>query len=132
MSTVAIPNWKFKQGSWNTGLDMSVFESFGETESGEEWGAYLLAWDPVNQREAWRHTHRTGFNGGTLSTGDNLLFEGSADGRFVAYRASDGKQLWESPVGTGAMAGPVTYVVERRAVRRDRCGLGRLLRTLGR
>ncbi len=104
-------NWKFQPNSWNTGLDMSAFESFGETESTETWGAYLLAWDPVNQREVWRHTHRTGFNGGTLSTGDDLLFEGSADGRFVAYRASDGKQLWESPVGTGAMAGPVTYLV---------------------
>ena len=43
------PNWKFQQGSWNTGLDMSVFESFGETESNEAWGAYLLAWDPVAQ-----------------------------------------------------------------------------------
>ncbi|MBK7948545.1 MAG: PQQ-dependent dehydrogenase, methanol/ethanol family [Deltaproteobacteria bacterium] len=104
-------DWKFKQGMFNTGLDMSAFETFGENDSTETWGAYLLAWDPVNQREVWRHTHRTGFNGGTLSTGDNLLFEGSADGRFVAYRASDGKQLWESPVGTGAMAGPVTYVV---------------------
>ncbi|MEZ4333645.1 MAG: PQQ-dependent dehydrogenase, methanol/ethanol family [Myxococcota bacterium] len=106
------PNWKFTPNSWNTGLDMSAFENFGESESTESWGAYLLAWDPVNQREVWRHTHRTGFNGGTLSTGENLLFEGSADGRFVAYRASDGKQLWESPVGTGAMAGPVTYVVD--------------------
>jgi len=104
------PEWKFKQGSWNTGLDMSVFESFGEAESTEGWGAYLIAWDPVAKREVWRHTHRTAFNGGTLSTGDDLLFEGSADGRFVAYRASDGTQLWESPVGTGAMAGPVTYV----------------------
>ena len=111
MSTAGDPNWKFQQGSWNTGLDMSVFESFGETDSDEAWGAYLLAWDPVAKREVWRHTHRTAFNGGTLSTGDNLLFEGSADGRFVAYRASDGKQLWESPVGTGAMAGPVTYEV---------------------
>jgi len=107
------PEWKFQQGSWNTGLDMSVFETFGETEGEnvESWGAYLLAWDPVRQREVWRHTHRTGFNGGTLSVGDNLIFEGSADGRFVAYRATDGEPLWESPVGTGAMAGPVTYEV---------------------
>lgn len=103
--------WKFQRGSWNTGLDMSAFERFGETESTETWGAYLLAWDPVRQREVWRHTHRTAFNGGTLSVGDDLLFEGAADGRFVAYRARDGEPLWESPVGTGAMAGPVTYVV---------------------
>ncbi len=105
------PDWKFQPNGWNTGLDMSAFETFGETESNESWGAYLLAWDPVNQREVWRHTHRTGFNGGTLSTGDDLLFEGAADGRFVAYRASDGEPLWESPVGTGAMAGPITYLV---------------------
>ncbi len=112
------PEWEYRPGSWNTGLDMSAFESFGEVEAAaadagqDEWGAYLLAWDPVRQREAWRVPHRTAFNGGTLSTGRNLLFEGSADGRFVAYRASDGRRLWESPVGTGVMAAPVTYEID--------------------
>jgi len=112
------PDWQYTQNSWNTGLDMSAFESYGAVESAaadeaqSRWGAYLLAWDPVRQREAWRVPHRTAFNGGTLSTGRNLLFEGSADGRFVAYRASDGEKLWESPVGTGVMAAPITYQIE--------------------
>jgi quinohemoprotein ethanol dehydrogenase len=106
------PNWDYKPGQWNTGIDMAVYENFGSTEDSERWEAYLLAWDPVAQREAWRIPHITAFNGGTLSTGDNLLFEGSADGRFVAYRASDGTKLWQSPVGTGVMAGPITYEID--------------------
>jgi PQQ-dependent dehydrogenase (methanol/ethanol family) len=106
------PDWKYVPGDWNTGLDMSAFESYGNVDGDESWGAYLLAWDPVAQKEVWRVPHRTAFNGGTLSTGQNLLFEGSADGRFVAYRASDGAVLWESPVGTGVMAGPISYEVD--------------------
>lgn len=106
------PDWTYKRGQWNTGIDMAVYEDFGSDESDLRWEAYLLAWDPVNQREAWRVPHITAFNGGTLSTGDNLLFEGSADGRFVAYRASDGTKLWESPVGTGVMAGPISYEID--------------------
>jgi quinohemoprotein ethanol dehydrogenase len=74
--------------------------------------ASLVAWDPVAQREAWSVDHVTGFNGGTLSTAGDLVFQGSADGRFVAYRAKDGKKLWESPAGTGVMAGPVTYSID--------------------
>ena len=105
-------DWSYAPGDWNTGLDMAAFESFGSDESGERWEAFLLAWDPVAGREAWRVPHITAFNGGTLSTGENLLFEGSADGRFVAYRASDGKKLWESPVGTGVMAGPISYEID--------------------
>ncbi len=104
--------WDYKPGRWNTGIDMAVYEDFGSDESDFSWEAYLLAWDPIEQREVWRLPHITAFNGGTLSTADNLLFEGSADGRFVAYRASDGAKLWESPVGTGVMAGPITYEID--------------------
>lgn len=105
-------DWEYAKGDWNTGLDMAAFEKFGADEGGGHWEAFLLAWDPVARKEAWRVPHVTAFNGGTLSTGENLLFEGSADGRFVAYRASDGTKLWESPVGTGVMAGPVTYEID--------------------
>ncbi len=105
------PDWDYTPGQWNTGIDMAVYENFGSDDDYERWEAFLLAWDPVRQREAWRVPHVTAFNGGTLSTGDDLLWEGSADGRFVAYRASDGTKLWESPVGTGVMAGPITYQI---------------------
>jgi quinohemoprotein ethanol dehydrogenase len=104
--------WEFVPGYWNTALDGAAFASYGGADAGGSVEAFLLAWDPVRRREAWRVPHVTAFNGGTLSTAGNLVFQGSADGRFVAYRATDGKVLWESPVGTGAMAGPVSYALD--------------------
>ena len=72
----------------------------------------LLAWDPVKQKEAWRVEHIAPWNGGTLTTAGNLVFQGSADGRFVAYNASTGEKLRETPVGTGVVAAPATYIVD--------------------
>ena len=74
----------------------------------------LIAWDPVNQKEAWRQEHVSPWNGGTLTTAGNLVFQGTADGRFIAYNATTGDKLWEAPTGTGVVAGPVTYFVDGR------------------
>ncbi len=72
----------------------------------------LIAWDPVRQKEAWRHEQVSPWNGGTLTTAGNLVFQGTADGRFVAYDATTGDTLWETATGTGVVAGPVTYLVD--------------------
>ena len=40
------------------------------------------------------------------------MFQGTADGRFMAYDAQDGKKLWETPTGTGVVAAPATYEVD--------------------
>jgi quinohemoprotein ethanol dehydrogenase len=91
---------------WNTGMIINAVpptsKPFGR----------LIAWDPVAQKEAWKVEHVSPWNGGTLTTAGNLVFQGTADGRFVAYDAKNGKKLWESPVGTGAMAGASTFVVD--------------------
>ena len=71
----------------------------------------LLAWDPVEQREVWRAPQPGSHNGGLLSTGGNLLFQGNADSEFVAYRATDGERLWTTDVQSGITAPPVTYTV---------------------
>jgi quinohemoprotein ethanol dehydrogenase len=71
-----------------------------------------VAWDPVAQREAWRAEHPVPMSGGTLSTAANLVFQGRADGMFCAYRATDGKVLWEFQADPGILAAPVTYTVE--------------------
>jgi len=73
---------------------------------------HLLAWDPVKQRPAWRVDQPLAWNGGVLSTAGNLVFQGTADQRFVAYRADTGEQLWQTPTQTGVMAAPVTYTVD--------------------
>jgi hypothetical protein len=40
----------------------------------------------------------------TLTTAGILVFQGTADGRFVAYDATTGKMLWETPTGNGVVA----------------------------
>jgi len=102
------PAFEYRPGQFNTGTDMNVFAlSVRETVSG-----HLLAWDPVEQREVWRHQYALPWNGGTLTTAGNLVFQGTADGRLVAYRASDGEQLWEAHAGTGVIAAPISYAVD--------------------
>lgn len=72
----------------------------------------LIAWNPVTQQEAWSVEHQSPWNGGTLSTAGNLVFQGAGDGRFVAYRADTGQKLWEMPIHTGAVAGPISYAID--------------------
>ncbi len=100
--------FEFRPGEFNTGTDMNVFSTLvREIASG-----HLLAWDPVAQKEVWRHPYSSPWNGGTLTTAGNLVFQGTADGRFVAFRADDGKKLWEVGTGTGVIAAPVTFAVD--------------------
>lgn len=96
--------FQYRPGTWNTGIDLSIFKEAGPMMPG-----FLLAWDPVNQKERWRVPHTSFWNGGTLTTAGNLVFQGTADGRFVAYSADKGEKLWEVSVGTGVVASPVTY-----------------------
>ncbi len=72
----------------------------------------LVAWDPVKQKEAWRVEYPAPWNGGTLTTAGNLVFQGTADGRFIAYDATTGKSLWETPTGTGVVAAASTYMLD--------------------
>ena len=102
------PKWKYDPSAWNTFTDPTVLQEVPpELVSG-----HLLAWDPMAQREVWRAQYGLPWNGGTLATGGNLVFQGTADGRFIAYRASDGAKLWEAPAGTGVIAAPITYQVD--------------------
>lgn len=71
----------------------------------------LLAWDPVRQRAAWRAPYPVVEGGGVLTTAANLVFQGRGDGVLAAYRATDGRQLWQFDAGTGITAPPVTYSV---------------------
>src|SRR3546814_12280194 len=56
----------------------------------------LIAWDPVKQKPVWTQDYVTVWNGGTLATAGGLVFQGTADGRFVAYAADTGKKLWQN------------------------------------
>lgn len=72
----------------------------------------LLAWNPGTQQEAWRVEHDGPWNGGTLSTAGNLVFQGTADGQFVAFSADSGERLWDFATQTGVVAPPITYSID--------------------
>ena len=68
----------------------------------------LVAWNPVSQKAEWSIDFQVLESGGVLATAGNLVFQGRSDGMFAAYRATDGKRLWEFDAGTGILAPPVT------------------------
>ncbi len=72
----------------------------------------LIAWDPVTQKERWRVDHVTMWNGGLLTTQSGLVFQGTGDGRFVAYDAESGQRLWQTNTVTGVIAAPVSYEID--------------------
>jgi quinohemoprotein ethanol dehydrogenase len=72
----------------------------------------LVAWDPIQQKQVWSVQRPVPWNGGTLSTAGNLVFEGTADGHFEAYRADTGEKVWSMDVQRSVMAGPVSYEVK--------------------
>jgi quinohemoprotein ethanol dehydrogenase len=71
----------------------------------------LVAWDPVARKPRWRVEYPTPWNGGTLATAGNLVFQGTALGEFRAYAGDTGKQLWALPVQSGVMAAASTYAI---------------------
>jgi len=73
---------------------------------------YLLAWDPVTQREKFRINLPFNFGGGTMVTAGNLLVQGTMNRTLAIYRADNGEKLWESPTVSVPVAGPITYSVK--------------------
>jgi len=73
--------------------------------------SWLLAWNPVKQRPVWR-VPVPGLGGaGIAATAGNLVFQGRCDGKFVAYAADTGKELWSFDTQIGIVGAPITYRV---------------------
>ena len=102
-------------GVYNTGTDM---------QGGTAWNAeqlksirqdtkgFLMAWDPVRRKVAWKRELAANFNGGVLSTGGGLVFQGNAERKFAAYDAKSGELLWQFDAQTGIAAAPITYAID--------------------
>lgn len=81
-------------------------------------GQYLIAWDPIAQKEKWRGANgsSSGFNaGGTLSTGGNLVFSVGITNNashLLAYKADTGELLTDMPLGLSQAGPPTTFMVD--------------------
>jgi quinohemoprotein ethanol dehydrogenase len=105
--------WTYNPKFWNRGEDAAYDGPLqAKLLSSPPMTGQLIAWNPVEQREAWRASLPLVESGGVLATAGNLVFQGRSDGVVCAYRATDGKKLWEFYAGTGIMAPPVTYLLD--------------------
>jgi PQQ-dependent dehydrogenase (methanol/ethanol family) len=108
--------FEYRPGVWNTGTnpmlnnfpdDAATLKALRASAKGR-----LIAWDPVKQAEVWRVEQKGPWNGGVLSTGGNLVFQGTAGAKFSAYSADKGEQLWSFNTRTGVVAAPITYEID--------------------
>jgi len=101
--------WAFTPGQVNMGVrdyDSDAPRSAGKTT--------LLAWDPVNKKKVWENQNPGFWNGGTMTTGGNLVFQGLGNGMFNAYAADTGKKLWSFNALMGINGAPISYSVKGR------------------
>jgi quinohemoprotein ethanol dehydrogenase len=109
-------DWKANKHGFNVGLDLAAGAMPADAKmragaiaatTGE-----LIAWDPVAQKARWTIKYPGAWNGGLLSTGGGLLFQGNMASEFNAYESATGKKLWSFDAQTGVVAPPVTFSVK--------------------
>ena len=71
----------------------------------------LVAFDPRTGKVAWAVDHPAAWNGGTMTTAGNLVFQGTSLGRFRAYTADTGRQLLDLDMQSGIVSAPSTFRV---------------------
>ena len=108
--------FRFRPGGWNMAINDMPMPGPGTVK---EEGALrrmlkgtLVAWDPVRQKAAWEVEQPHFWNGGVVATAGDLVFQGTIDGRFLAYDARNGRQLWSYATGNGVIGGPISYELD--------------------
>jgi len=74
----------------------------------------LRAWDPVAERVVWEQETGVGarsYDGGTMTTAGNLVFQGRGNGELDVYAADTGRLLKSIDTGSHLMAAPMTYQI---------------------
>ena len=103
MTYTSVKGFKPASMGWNIGV---------ATTNPPDVKGYLLAWDPVHQKEVWRVNYLGPWNGGVLTTAGNLVAQGDAAGNFSVYQADSGRKLWSASAQGPVMAAPVAYEVD--------------------
>ena len=108
--------FKAREGGWNLGVNLAI-NTLPDDKAGLKairaiLKGYLIAWDPVKQKEIWRVDQGGPWNGGVLASAGGLVFQGNAKGEFNAFAADTGRKLWSFDTGIGIIAPPITYSVK--------------------
>ena len=110
---------------WRPPTDRADDFAFREgAVKGVEMKGALVAWDPVLQHPVWTVQYPTLYNGGVLSTGGGLVFQGTIDGTLKGYSATTGELLWSFLTQAPLIGTPITYTVHDRQYVTVLTGLG--------
>ncbi len=80
----------------------------------EEESGRLSAIDTTTGEIRWQVETQQPLVGGVLATAGDLVFSGEGSGRFVAYEADSGKELWSFQCGAGVNAPAISVEHEGR------------------
>ncbi|CAN5156587.1 PQQ-dependent methanol/ethanol family dehydrogenase [soil metagenome] len=105
-----VKDWHYKPGMFvNTGLGSPPANLVPPPANSK-----LVAWNVAANKPAWSVIQPGVFNGGTMATGGNLVFQGANDGMFSAYAADTGRKLWTFEAQNGMLSAPISYSVGGR------------------
>ena len=113
------PEWVYNQKSFGTGNGWNLAIGTNpavptKTDSATKKfpRGMLIAWNPALRKEVWRVPQTADWNGGVLATATDLVFQGTAEGDFIAYDGNTGTVLWQVNLGGGIIAPPVSYMLD--------------------
>jgi quinohemoprotein ethanol dehydrogenase len=110
---INVKAWNYDPGEYlNAGVKLKIIQP--DNSARTTGVSSLVAWDPIRQQAAWRVALPGFFNGGIATTAGGLVFQGRSDGKFVAYSAQNGKELWSFDAQAGVLGAPITYKVGTR------------------
>ncbi len=91
-------------------------------------GGTLKALDPLTGQAKWKHPWHLASWSGTLSTAGDLVFSGSMTGKFYAFDAKTGEELWSFQTSSGINAEPITWERDGRQYVTVASGIGTVYR----
>ncbi|MET0658942.1 MAG: PQQ-dependent dehydrogenase, methanol/ethanol family [Steroidobacteraceae bacterium] len=101
---VTASNWIRPNGQYSTAVKSSASDS--TVDAGK---SSLVAWDPLIQKARWRVPTPGVWNGGTLATASDLVFQGLGTGEFIGRDARSGKRLWSFDAKMGISGAPISF-----------------------
>jgi alcohol dehydrogenase (cytochrome c) len=101
---------EYKAGQFYWGIDLTLGFAWAKNPDGSDAPrGYLKAVDPMTGKIKWSVPSALPRFSGVLSTAGGLVFVGQLDGRFEAFDADTGKELWHFQTGSGIEGQPVTW-----------------------
>lgn len=93
------------EGKYNLGLEEAEWiAGYGQ----------LVAMDAETGEKKWTVKAPSPFTSGILTTAGGLVFAGTPEGKFSAYDAKSGKELWSYQTGSGIVGSPMTFAIDGR------------------